>query len=77
MAMRIEPNPNKKTLNSGKIPAKAREKDPPPIENRPIMTTSIATIVTVRGRFLNDLLSVLYQVLLVSVNITWFGELIL
>jgi hypothetical protein len=76
MAMRIEPNPIKKTPNSGKIPAKAREKNPAPIENRPTMMTSIATIVTVRGRCLNDSLSVLYQVLLVSVNIIWCGKLI-
>jgi hypothetical protein len=76
MAMRIEPNPIKKTLNSEKIPARAREKNPAPIENRPIMTTSIATIVTVRGRCLNDSLSVLYQVLLISIIIIWSGELI-
>jgi hypothetical protein len=62
MAMIIAPVPIMKALNSGRSAAKANEKTPPKIVNIPTMIASIAIIVTERGRFLYDSLSVLYQV---------------
>jgi hypothetical protein len=62
MAMIIAPVPIMKALNSGRSAAKAKEKTPPKIVNIPTMIASIAIIVTERGRFLYDSLSVLYQV---------------
>ena len=41
--------------------AAAKDPSPPTIESMPIMIASIDTIVTERGRCLNDSLSVLYQ----------------
>ena len=46
--------------------AKAKEPSPPTIESMPIMIASIATIVTERGRCLNDSLSVLNQVICIG-----------
>jgi hypothetical protein len=73
MAMTIEAVPIIKTLNSGRSAAKANEKTPPKIASIPNMIASIAIIVTERGRFLNDSLSVLYQdvVSIQKYNLIW------
>jgi hypothetical protein len=64
MAMRIAAVPIRKRLNSGRTAAKPKGTSPPNIASMPSMIASIATAVTESGLFLNDSLSVLYQVLI-------------
>lgn len=69
MAIRTEPIPINSTLNSGTIAAMVRGARPPRIKNMPSIMASIAIIVTPRGRFLVELLSVLYHDSLIQVDI--------
>jgi hypothetical protein len=76
MATKTAPTLIKKALASGMNAARAKGPSPKVIEIMPIMIASIDTIVTERGRCVNDSLSVLYQVFLISIDIIWSGELI-
>jgi hypothetical protein len=61
MAMRTEPIPNNKTLNSGAIAAITRGASPPRMKNSPPIIASIAKIVTPSGRYSVELFSLLYH----------------
>ena len=77
MARETEPTLIKRALASGKNAARAKGPSPRKMETMPIMIASTATIVTVRGRFLNDSLSVLYQLFDSLHQYNTVGELIL